>query len=1725
MRKNIRKSVSLLLLAVLLLGLFPTVALAATEPTYALSLSVASTTGTINADGLLSVNQSNNIDVTLSIASQTASSFGAVQATVNYDRARFEYVSYASELPVKITADPGALLITSYEDNEVALTGGAAVPIVTFKFKARTTGMDVSVAYFSIAEAEKAPVAATAGNKDNLTVTLDETSNSVGVEIIRPLVKHTISVQPHISDNAIDIDKYHGQIIPNKTSAYNNETITLVTIPNEGKRLVPDSLYYRINGVGNANYITQENDVYSFIMPDDDVKIDGRFERIPDDDEDALKLVNGYYEISTIEDLSWFDEQILAGSASINALLINDIDLSGITNFKSIGYRIEDAAWPVSYLGIFNGNGNKITLNITRDTLGTALFASLGDGGVIRDLNVEGSVVLETTAKNVAGIVMNNAGTIENCSFDGSVVGKGTNIGGIAGISTSTGIIRDCSVSGTILGLFNIGGIVGELNPQGTVENCTNFALVEGRNSIGGIAGLGNGSIYYCVNNGEINGSHSYVGGIAGYGTGEAYYCENTRSITTDAYDVGGIWGFGGRIDTRYSINRGDITGSYHVGGILGNTSGSYVIGNVNYGSITATDDYAGGILGYQFSEFWEFEHNYNGGSVKALSTNDAYAGGIAGWYEGWAVAAALGAVYGYISNNYNTGAVAGGSAEATKVGPIVGAYVPTSEAAPSSKSPGTTGDGRDLFSDNYYAADSVGESVEVEKGDAVGASNALGVEELLRNILKGAGIEEDIKYNTGGYPVPESLWDGLGEETDYGETDDIYVRIAFNVTPTDATVVVLDGEGNTVEPVGDKVYSLIVGSVYRYTVSADDYTSKSDSIIVSGAKTVTVALRLTDPEAEYKPGYDKARPSFGIYILNRDLKSGTQIGNWDYDKYEETYLDKNGYRSELITDYSKNPLVYSGIDNYPATRLGVVLEGITADDVIAYYNANRKTSEVEYPALDKNSYTTFLINCATNSDSGGDPFTSNDPTKPGSWAWNGALDTLAGTTRYYYPNFLIGGNHGDGVRGNTLGAGTPVPAVIAVKSYNSRIMALNFFEAGIEMDKYFVPIINREAQLESAVKYLVGLADTERALRNFEGMLPDIGTSTAKPLGADSSYYIGSVWITPPYHDIKTQVAKNVSARITLTGVVDAFRAIEGEEVTFRVSSTSEVKVTVGGELLTPINGEYSFTMQNADATIEIEADENHNITSTVTNGKATVTTTLKRAIVGVEVSFTVEPEIAGQLIDSVSVNDGTVALTKNGETYTFTMPNAEAKIAVVLKLFLNINTAMQEGTAKLTFTGNTYHQLNLAYAGETVKFTAEPVDAGMSIKSVSVNGGDPLTADETSDEYSFVMPSTDVTITIVLKRAEDNNDIIIEKLETHTGEDGGTVVTATVGGSEIIAGDSVDGSGPAVTVNATADANNVTDVKVTISQEAIEAIKNAIDDPQNIIESVELVTNIGTMTLPASVLAELAESGEPATIEIAAPAERQIEVTITSGDEPVDAVVEVEVQYERRSQAPVKVEAASGGTAQSAADSGAVGESIVVDFNAESGVTYTITEPIAVIVPPEIVGNTATSTISGADAKVGETVIIALTGTGTTKNANIESAKLTIDEPALAALVAVDGNLTLITDIGEIKFDAATLADMAVSADADSPVTVTLQQTSDSTFELTVTTGDEPDAPSAIPPGNVGKVTVSLPYKQKNSFLIIKVKLTVNGGEPIEVDASYDAETETVTFDIENF
>ena len=131
-----------------------------------------------------------------------------------------------------------------------------------------------------------------------------------------------------------------------------------------------------------------------------------------------------------------------------------------------------------------------------------------------------------------------------------------------------------------------------------TLANCS----VEGNLYIGGIAGVASGIISNCENHAEVKGKASLGGIIGMYFDSEKSItsCANYGAVTgTDSY-VGGMVGYFRKGKLQNSANYGDVTGTHDVGNLIGTADEcnlNYVLGT---GNVTATSDigYAGLLVG-----------------------------------------------------------------------------------------------------------------------------------------------------------------------------------------------------------------------------------------------------------------------------------------------------------------------------------------------------------------------------------------------------------------------------------------------------------------------------------------------------------------------------------------------------------------------------------------------------------------------------------------------------------------------------------------------------------------------------------------------------------------------------------------------------------------------------------------------------------------------------------------------------------------------------------------------------------------------------------------------------------------------------------------------------------------------------------------------------------------------------------------------------------------------
>jgi len=228
--------------------------------------------------------------------------------------------------------------------------------------------------------------------------------------------------------------------------------------------------------------------------------------------------------------------------------LVADINASSLN--RPIG---RDGGSVTNFTGNFEGNGHAITINISspaQDNVG--LFARIGTTGIVRNLEVRGSV------------------------------NGRDNVGGIAGSVLNTGLITRSSSFVNVNGRERVGGIVGQIDSGGNVNLSFASGDVYATSSrAGGIAGVNSGAVLNSYATGNVEGNHR-VGGVVGENnSGQIAFVHALGRITANN-NVGGVVGAmnGGTLSNSVALN-GNIDGVSQAGRVVGNTGGSM---NFNHG-------------------------------------------------------------------------------------------------------------------------------------------------------------------------------------------------------------------------------------------------------------------------------------------------------------------------------------------------------------------------------------------------------------------------------------------------------------------------------------------------------------------------------------------------------------------------------------------------------------------------------------------------------------------------------------------------------------------------------------------------------------------------------------------------------------------------------------------------------------------------------------------------------------------------------------------------------------------------------------------------------------------------------------------------------------------------------------------------------------------------------------------------------------------------------------
>ncbi len=316
----------------------------------------------------------------------------------------------------------------------------------------------------------------------------------------------------------------------------------------------------------------------------------------------------------------------------------------------------------VSFCGVYDGGRNAIQDMMVTSDSSTALFYSLGDGAIIRNvkmtgLDLDGGYHTGAIACKSSGEVL-----IQNVDVAGNISGHGC-VGGMIGEGSAT--FKDCYVAVNIsnngddtsdLVTTAMGGFIGEATGDCSFNVCAYNGTISNNGSdtydaggyIGSVADSNSGynaTFINCAVAGSVGGlTFDKVGGLVGY-------CGENSNLLADNVIIGSQLYLDVNNDKTESIF-GDspeftdaevtINGSY-IGGYLGyadNFNGLIFSGNENYVSSQTEIEgrqSTGGVIGYAKCD------NSQGGSVLVIDRLVSYAsinaynyvGGFVGYATG----------------------------------------------------------------------------------------------------------------------------------------------------------------------------------------------------------------------------------------------------------------------------------------------------------------------------------------------------------------------------------------------------------------------------------------------------------------------------------------------------------------------------------------------------------------------------------------------------------------------------------------------------------------------------------------------------------------------------------------------------------------------------------------------------------------------------------------------------------------------------------------------------------------------------------------------------------------------------------------------------------------------------------------------------------------------------------------------------------------------------------
>ena len=327
-----------------------------------------------------------------------------------------------------------------------------------------------------------------------------------------------------------------------------------------------------------------------------------------------------------------------------------------------------------------------------------------------------------------------------------------------------------------------------------------------------------------------------------------------------------------------------------------------------------------------------------------------------------------------------------------------------------------------------------------------------------------------------------------------------------------------------------------------------------------------------------------------------------------------------------------------------------------------------------------------------------------------------------------------------------------------------------------------------------------------------------DAAGKTVAVSGSGNNYTFkmpaGNVTVAAEFEKIPFTVTLNKTYNGTAS--VDKTNAYYGETITIKVEANDNYVVEYVSVLdssnksvsvKTKMNGDYSFTMPASDVKITVGfMVKSFNINADAgKNGKLKVAGS---AGYGSTVEFTVEPD-EGYEIESLKVTTSggkEITVNNSNDKYSFKMPASKVNIKVS---FAAIEYKIEmKSTENGTFTVSN----DAANFGDKIKVVANP-DENYQVNSVTITDskGNLVSYTGEGEEYSFDMPSSDVTVQVTFEKIPDITYAV-------------TIAQAQNG--KISVSKDVAGAGSVVTITCTPDEGYMVDT-VTV----LDADGNAVE------------------------------------------------------------------------------------------------------------------------------------------------------------------------------------------------------------------------------------------------------------------------------------------------------